>query len=428
MPTIALQNLGCSKNTIDGERILHRFSAAGYTVIDRFSEADIIVVNTCAFIREAKEEAIEAILESAAWKINGRCRELLVTGCFSERYKNEAEKLIPEVDAWVGVHEWEDVLSRRLGAEKVPGFRRELTQPIATQYLKIAEGCSHGCAFCAIPNIRGPYRSRPQTEIIDEAHWLQEQGVRELILVAQDTSFYGKDRKGGGTLADLIEALLAATEFPWIRLMYLHPNYVDDRLIGLFASEKRLCPYFDMPLQHAADPVLAAMGRLPLSEGIRERIGRIRAAVPEAAIRSSMIIGFPGETAHHFRELERFVEEVRFDRLGVFPFSPEEGTRAFSLTGRPRSPTVMRRCETIMAIQREISREKLAGRVGSQMAVLVEGASQDPAFPFRGRTRFDAPEVDGTVFIAGNGCNAGSYASVRIVKASDHDLFGELIG
>jgi ribosomal protein S12 methylthiotransferase len=426
MPTIALHNLGCSKNTIDGERILHRFRSAGYTVIGAFAEADIIVVNTCAFIREAKEEAIEVILESAAWKKKGRCRELLVTGCFSERYKKEARALIPEVDAWVGVHEWEEVLATRLGGEAPPTFERELLQPIATQHVKIAEGCSHACAFCVIPHIRGPYRSRPQAEIIGEARWLEERGVRELILVAQDTSFYGKDRAGNGTLADLIEALLKSSGFPWIRLMYLHPDHVDNRLIELFASEARLCPYFDMPVQHAADNVLSAMGRLPLSAGIRERIAAIRAAVPAAAIRSSLIIGFPGERAKEFDELERFVEETRFDRLGVFPFSPEEGTRAYSLTGRPRSTTVMRRCEAIMAIQRDISREKLAGRVGSDLEVLIEGASPDRAFPFRGRTRFDAPEVDGAVFVAPGVCSPGSFRKIRIVNASDHDLFGEI--
>jgi len=427
MPTVALQNLGCSKNTIDGERILHRFSSAGYTVIDDFARADTIVVNTCAFIREAKEEAIEAILESAAWKKNGRCRELLVTGCFPERYKKKAERLIPEVDAWVGVHEWEEALSGRLGAPSRPTFTRELSQPIATQYLKIAEGCSHACAFCAIPRIRGPYRSRRVKDILDEARWLEEQGVRELILVAQDTTFYGRDRRGSEKLAELIESLIADTGFHWIRLMYLHPAHVDDRLLALFASEKRLCPYFDMPLQHAADPVLKAMGRSPLSEGIRERIAAIRTVAPEAAIRSTLIIGFPGETEKYFEELERFVEEIRFDRLGVFPFSPEEGTKAFSLPARPRSSTVMRRCEAIMAIQREISREKLSLRVGSRMEVLIEGPSKDPAFPLRGRTRFDAPEVDGIAFVAPSGCRAGSFQRILIVKASDHDLFGEIV-
>ncbi len=427
MFTVALQNLGCSKNTIDGERILHRFSRAGYTVTDDFAGADTIVVNTCAFIREAKEEAIEAILESASWKKNGRCGELLVTGCFAERYKKEAGRLIPEVDAWIGVHEWEEVLSERLGVRSQQTFKRELSRPVATQHLKIAEGCSHACAFCAIPQIRGPYRSRRLEDIIAEACWLEDQGARELILVAQDTSFYGNDRGGEERLADLIEALLAITSFPWIRLMYLHPNQVDARLLALFASEKRLCPYFDLPLQHAADPVLKAMGRMPLSGGMRELIAALREAVPEAAIRSAMIIGFPGETAEYFKELERFVEEIRFDRLGVFPFSPEEGTKAFSLPRRPRSPTVMRRCEAIMAIQREISREKLAGRVGSRMEVLIEGPSKDPAFPLCGRTRYDAPEVDGTVFVASSDRRAGSFQQVMIVDASDHDLFGEIV-
>lgn len=424
MPLVALHNLGCSKNTIDGERILSLFKAAGYSVTADFAEAEVIVVNTCAFIREAQEEAIETILESASWKKNGRCRRLLVAGCLSERYRRRMKRLFPEVDAWVGVSDWEELLRRELAAPAVPVFRRELQEPIATQFLKIAEGCSHACAFCVIPQIRGPYRSRPLQEIVEEAKWLEERAVRELILVAQDTSFYGRD--AGTSLTALLEALLAETGFPWIRLMYLHPKQVDDRLLRLIASEKRLCPYFDLPLQHAADPLLSAMGRSPLSKGMRALIEKIRGTVPGAVIRTTFILGFPGETEDHFNELLAFVEEIRFDRLGVFPYSPEEGTRAFSLRGRPRPPTVARRCETLMVLQSAISREKLAARDGSVLEVIVEGRSTHDEFPFAGRTRFDAPEVDGMVLLADSDLAPGSIVPVRITGSSDHDLFGEV--
>lgn len=423
MPTFALQNLGCSKNQIDGERIAHLFRTAGYEVVPEFDKADVIVVNTCAFIREAQEEAIEAILESASFKNNGRCRKLIVSGCFSEAYRGSAARKFPEVDLWAGVHDWEKLLKHELNTTSISPFKRELSVPAATQYLKIAEGCSHACSYCVIPRLRGRYRSRPPLDIIKEAQWLESQGVKELILVAQDTSFYGRDI--GSCLPELCEKLLEATSFPWVRLMYLHPANVGEKLLRLFASEKRVCPYFDMPLQHIADPILKAMYRSPLSKGIRQIIDRIRARVPGAALRSTFILGFPGETQGHFRELVRFVEETRFERLGVFPWSPEEGTRAHSLPCRPRQSTAAGRCETLMLLQRDISRELLEKKTGSAMEVIVEGTSEDPSFGFQGRSRFDAPEIDGTVFLKGTNCIPGSIVKVKITSASDYDLFGE---
>ncbi|MGA2506512.1 MAG: 30S ribosomal protein S12 methylthiotransferase RimO [Chitinispirillaceae bacterium] len=425
MPTVALQNLGCSKNMIDGERIAHLFCAAGYKVVLEFAKADVIVVNTCAFIREAQEEAVEAILEFAALKKDGRCRRLIVSGCFSERYRDKVTKLFPEVDLWVGVHDWEQLLARQLNPASLSPFKRELAEPIATQYLKIAEGCSHSCTYCVIPRLRGKYRSRPVRDIINEAKWLEEKGVRELIIVAQDTSFYGKDI--GTSLVKLLEKLLKTTSFPWLRLMYLHPAHVDDALLRLFASEKRLCSYFDMPLQHIADPVLKAMNRSPLSKGLRSLIAKIRKVVPDAGLRSTFILGFPGETDSHFKDLLRFVEEIKFDRLGVFPWSPEEGTRAAGMPHRPRSSTVDVRCETLMLIQRDISRKALSRRVGSIMEAIVEGPSENRSYSFRGRTRFDAPEIDGNVFIKNHRCIPGTITKVKITGSGDYDLIGEPI-
>jgi ribosomal protein S12 methylthiotransferase len=421
MPDVALQNLGCAKNQIDGERILSLFRQAGYTVTDDSALADIIVVNTCAFIRDAQEEAIEAILNLAACKKQGRCRMLIVSGCFSERYRDEVKMKFPEVDLWTGVHDWETVLSRELRVSAVSGFERELKPPLHVQYLKIAEGCSHGCAYCAIPHIRGPFKSRPLADILAEAQWLEERGVRELILVAQDSSFYGRD--SGTSLCRLLESLLAATAFPWLRLMYLHPAYVGDDLLRLFATEKRLCPYFDIPLQHIADPILIAMNRRPLSDAIRLLLDQIRETVPDAGLRTTFILGFPGETNRDFRQLVRFVEEIRFDKLGVFPYSPEQGTRAFSLKPRPCDSTAARRCEEIMTVQREISAAKLASRIGSSVEVIVDGPSDDPGFLSVSRTRIDAPEVDGKVFIKEN-IAPGTITKVTITGASDYDLFG----
>jgi ribosomal protein S12 methylthiotransferase len=425
MPTVALHNLGCSKNQIDGERIAHLFRTAGYRPVQDFSKADAIVVNTCAFIREAQEEAVEAILESAAFKKGGRCRKLIVSGCFSERYRERVTALFPEVDLWVGVHDWEKLLAQQFHPAPFSPFKREIAEPAAAQYLKIAEGCSHACSYCVIPAIRGEFRSRPVADILKEAQWLEAKGVRELILVAQDTSFYGRDIGSG--LVALLEKLLAATAFPWIRLMYLHPAHVDGALLRLFAHEKRLCPYFDMPLQHIADPVLRAMNRSPLSKGIRLLLEKVRTAVPEAALRSTFLLGFPGETEAHFKELLRFVEEVKFDRLGTFPWSPEEGTPACGLPRRPKPPTAARRCEELMLLQREISRNLLERKIGSVAEVIIDGPSEDPSFAFQGRTRFDAPEVDGRVFIKGCKCVPGSIVDVKIIGSSDYDLFGELI-
>jgi|WetSurMetagenome_2_1015567.scaffolds.fasta_scaffold00072_47 ribosomal protein S12 methylthiotransferase len=433
MRTVALCNLGCSKNRIDGERILARFRASGHAPVTDFSRADTILVNTCAFIKTAKQEAIEAILHAARFKKSGRCTALVVAGCFSERFRNEAHVHFPEVDAWLGVHDWPALLGSLLGARRTaPG--RVLFPPRATQYLKIAEGCSRRCGFCAIPAIRGPFKSRTERDVVAEARWLYSRGVKECILVSQDTTSYGRDR--GGSLAGLLKLLLAKTDFPWIRLMYLHPQSVSGELLSLFANEKRLLPYFDIPLQHISDDILRSMNRRPLSNGVRKLIAEIRAVVPGAALRTTFIAGYPGETARHFRELLDFVEETGFDRLGVFPFSPEEGTPAFSLPGRPAEKTAQDRCERIMALQRVISAKRCASLVGKTVEVIVDGSAPKDAlssFPknspaafsapaLAGRTIWDAPEVDGTVLLPARSAKVGAIVKARVVSSSDYDL------
>lgn len=423
MLKIALQNLGCSKNQIDGERILHLFHSADFEFTDNFSQADVIVVNTCAFIREAQEEAIESILEAAQFKQNGRCRNLIVSGCFSERFRASVKDRFPEVDLWTGVNDWPEILSSYLKTKATLSFHRELSEPLATQYLKIADGCSHGCTFCVIPSIRGPFKSRTIDSIVEEALWLSEKGVKELILVAQDTSFYGKDF--GSSLLKLLETILRKTDFPWIRMMYLHPKFVDNSLLSLISSEKRLCPYFDIPLQHISESILRSMNRTPLTSEIYELIERIRNIVPGAAIRSSFIIGFPGETESDFKRLQNFIEFARLDKLGVFPYSPEDGTKAAAMKPRPRTSTVQRRCEQLMLQQREISREILESKIGNEIEVIIEDVAEDPDFNFEARSRLDAPEIDGKVLITSGSFEPGTFSKVKIIGTGDYDLFAD---
>lgn len=435
MRTVALLNLGCSKNQIDGERMLARLCASGHTAVSDFSRANTILVNTCAFIKEARQEAIEAILTMARFKKSGVCATLAVAGCFSERFRNQARVHFPEVDAWLGVHDWPAVLASSFGAHRKAPAGRVLFPPRATQYLKIAEGCSRQCSFCAIPAIRGPYKSRAEKDIICEARWLFSRGVKECILVSQDTTSYGCDR--GGSLVRLLKHFLAETEFPWIRLMYLHPQLVSDELLYLFAQEKRLLPYFDVPLQHISDDILRSMNRRPLSKGVRALIRSIRTAMSDAAIRTTFIAGYPGETERQFRELLDFVEETRFERLGVFPFSPEEGTRAFSLPKRPLNRTALFRCERIMSLQRGISAARCASLVGKTLDIIVDGPAQEHGVAvlhgspgvakkkraaLEGRTVWDAPEVDGTVLLPRGNARIGSIVPVKIISASDYDL------
>lgn len=422
MRYVSLYNLGCSKNLIDGERILDLAQRAGYCVSDDPYSADIIIVNTCAFIREAQEEAIETILVAAEAKAK-RPAKLVVSGCFSERFRSEVSRKFPEVDLWVGVHDWENLLGTFLHATPSP-FERILCEKGATQHLKIADGCSHGCSFCVIPSIRGPFKSRTPEEILTEAAWLEKQGVRELILVAQDSSFYGRDI--GTTLVCLLEKLLAATSIPWLRLMYLYPKFVDRELLNLIATEKRICSYFDIPLQHISDSLLRSMNRRPDAAAIRDLIVTIRQTVPDAAIRSAFITGYPGETETHFKELMRFIEWAQFDKLGVFPYSPEDGTVAARLNKRPRNSTALRRCETIMLAQRDISREINEKRIGSRMDIIVDRLAEDPDFNFEGRSRFDAPEVDGKVLLRNGSLEPGSIITAKIIGASDYDLIAEV--
>ncbi|MDD5674686.1 MAG: 30S ribosomal protein S12 methylthiotransferase RimO [Chitinivibrionales bacterium] len=423
MQTFALVNLGCSKNVVDGQRMMFRLRQAGYRQCENPSGARIIIVNTCAFIQQAQTEAIDTILAMARYKTEGRCRTLVVTGCFAQRFRAAAARRMPEVDLWCGVDDWANIFSAIFKTSADISWQRTLTESSRSQYLKIAEGCSHACSYCVIPSVRGIYSSRAPADILAEARWLYRRGVRECILVAQDTSWYGRDIKK--SLAGLLKLLLKETSFPWIRLMYLHPAHLDDSLLRLIAAEPRLCSYFDIPVQHCSDEILRAMRRKPGKEALLKLFDRIRSIVPDAVLRTSLITGFPGETGSHFKELLAFCDRVRFDKLGVFPFSPEEGTPAARLKGRPRNATAVQRAETLLERQRAVSAEILRKKIGTTLQVFCEGPSGNKEFPLQGRTYGDAPEVDGALFVRGAPKKPGAFIAARIIDASDYDLFAE---
>lgn len=441
--SVSVVNLGCPKNQVDAEVMLGQLTAAGYRIADRPEQAEVIVVNTCGFIQDAKEESIQAVLEAASLKKTGHCRALVVSGCLSQRYPRELPRLLPEADAFIGTGEFPRIaeivgatldqsnrervhITGRTALMTATLPRRRLT-PAHVAYLKIAEGCDHACRFCAIPAIRGPMQSRQQADILAEARDLVADGVREIVLVSQDTTSYGADRGEPRGLPTLLRGLLEIPGLRWIRLHYLYPTRITPEVIALLAGEPRLCRYVDLPLQHADTTVLKGMGRGGSVDGFRRLIGRIRRAAPDAIVRTSFITGFPGETAVQFAVLLRFVKEMRFDRVGVFRYSDEEGTAAATLGPKvPRRVAEARRAR-LMAVQELIAEEKGRACIGTIQEVLVDGPA--PGFPGVqcGRTAGHAPEVDGTVFLRGPEVPPGTFVRVRIQEAFQHDLAGEIL-
>lgn len=440
---VSVVNLGCPKNQVDAEVMLGQLAAAGYTIAASPAQADVVVVNTCSFVQDAKEESIQTVLEATRLKRTGRCRALLVSGCLAQRYGRELPALLPEVDGFVGTGEFpriaeivRSVLPGRQGTRSwVTGHtalttadlpRRRLS-PGHIAYLKIADGCDHRCRFCAIPAIRGPLRSRPRSDVVAEARQLAADGVREIVLVSQDTTAYGVDREEPRRLVALLEDLLAIPSLAWIRLHYLYPTRITPDLIALMATQPRLCRYLDMPLQHADAGVLKAMGRGGGPDAYRRLLGRVRRAVPGLVVRTSFITGFPGETAAQFGVLRRFVAEMRFDRVGVFRYSDEEGTAAAALRPKvPRRVAEARRAR-LMAIQAQIAEAKGRALVGSVQEVMVDGpAAEFPGIQC-GRTAGHAPEVDGTVYLQGPQVAPGTFVQARIQEAFEHDLSGEIL-
>jgi ribosomal protein S12 methylthiotransferase len=436
--TVSLVSLGCPKNLVDSEVILGLLSKAGYSLTSRPSEAQIIIVNTCSFIQDASREAIETILDLARYKEKGTCRLLVVSGCLPQRYGRSLEEEFPEVDLFVGTGDFQnlpEILSKNQKAksflskptflydEKTP---RILSTPSFYAYLKIAEGCSNLCTFCTVPKIRGGYRSRGIRSVLEEARRLADQGVREIILIAQDTTAYGRDLHDGTNLEKLLKGLIRVEGLRWIRMLYSFPNpdYFTEGLLKLMAHEEKICLYLDLPIQHIDDEILKRMGRRSGSQEIYSFLEKIRTALPEVSLRTSLIVGFPGETERHFRALLDFVEKVQFDHLGAFKYSAEEETPASRLAGSVPESVKEERLGLLMGLQKRISLKKYRAMVGRRMEVLVEGQDRQRRL-LRGRLKTQAPEIDGSVFLKGK-AKPGDWVEARITKALPYDLIGQI--
>lgn len=430
MKKINVITLGCSKNTVDSEHLMAQLAAAGYELehdSDR-GDADVVVINTCGFIGDAKKESIDTILAAVRAKEEGLIERLFVVGCLSERYADELREEIPEVDEYFGVNDWADIVAALGGQHRAElATERVLTTPTHYAYLKISEGCNWLCGYCAIPLIRGKHISVPMETILEEARRLAERGVKELMVIAQDTTYYGIDLYGRRRLADLLSELCRIEGIEWIRLHYAYPAAFPEDVIEVMAREPKICKYLDIPFQHISDKMLSAMKRRHTKAEVMELIERLRRQIPDIALRTTLLVGYPGETLEDVAELEEFVREVRFDRLGVFPYSEEEGTySATELTDDVSEEEKERRAARIMQIQEQISLENNLSRVGRVMRVIVDSRQGDY---YVARSEYDSPEVDQEILIP---CELrqlrrGCFYDVRITGAEDYDLFGEVI-
>ncbi len=437
MKTVCLVSLGCPKNLVDSEVILGILSNSGYSITTEPSQADILIANTCSFIEEATKEAIETILKLAHYKKAGRCKLLIVSGCLPQRYGRLLEKELPEVDLFVGTGVFQrlpKLISQKrrkksfitastfLYNDKTP---RLVSTPPFTAYIKIAEGCSKSCTFCTVPKIKGPYQSRSLRSVINEAKRLADQGVKELILIAQDTTAYGEDLSDGTNLTKLLKNLTKIDPLHWIRILYSYPKieYFNDELLEMIANDDKICPYIDIPIQHIDDRILRLMGRRSKEYEIRRLIERIKTFIPEVSLRTSLIVGFPGERDEEFNKLMDFLSEIRFDHVGVFKYSPEKETPAYRLHNHVEEDVKEERYRAIMELQREISFKKYQSMVGKRLEVLVERSEQGKAKI--GRLKTQSPDIDGCVFLEGN-ASAGDFVIVEITKSLPYDLFGRI--
>ena len=439
-------SLGCDKNLVDSEVMLGLLEKRGYSMTDDEAEADIIIVNTCCFIGDAKEESVNTILDMSEYKKQGSCKALIVTGCMAQRYKKEIQEEIPEVDAILGTTSYEEigkVLTLLFGEEKekkeehISCFhdlkelpetakKRVMTTGGHYAFLKIAEGCDKRCSYCIIPYLRGPYRSVPMEQLLAEARELAENGVRELILVAQETTLYGKDLYGEKTLPKLLHELAQIPGIYWIRIQYCYPEEITDELIQTIKTEEKVCHYLDIPIQHASDRILKRMGRRTHKAELKERIGALRREIPDIALRTTFICGFPGETEEDHEELMEFVDEMEFERVGVFTYSAEEDTPAYSYPDQIPEEVKEERRADVMELQQEIAFEHCENMVGKVLDVMIEGkVADEPAYV--GRTYMDAPNVDGLIFVnADEMLMSGDFVRVKVTGANEYDLIGEV--
>jgi ribosomal protein S12 methylthiotransferase len=435
----AVVSLGCSKNLIDSEVMVQSILDDNYEITDDARVADIIIVNTCGFIEDAKQESIDTILEMSGYKDTGKCKVLIASGCMAERYREELMKELPELDAVVGTGDYKDitdVIQRALQGEKVIRYGhqelvdisklpRKISTFGASAYLKIAEGCDNKCSYCIIPTLRGRYRSRRLEDILEEARELSANGIKELNIIAQDTTRYGIDLYGKYRLSELLKELAAIEGIKWIRLLYSYPDEFNDELINTIVKEEKICKYLDIPIQHASNRILRKMARRSSREKILELIDKLRLSIPDVVLRTTLIVGFPGETDKDFEELYDFVSEVKFNRLGVFAYSREENTPAHDMPNQVDESVKQERLEKIMLLQKKISRENNKKLVGRTLKVLIEGISHGEYF---GRSYMDAPEIDGKVYFKSDkDLIPGDFCSVIVKKAYEYDLMGEKI-
>jgi ribosomal protein S12 methylthiotransferase len=441
---VYLLSLGCPKNLVDAEVMSASLFEGGFRITPREKDAEVVIVNTCAFIRPAREESVYEVLRLAGLKRRGKCRYLIVTGCLPQRYGRSLFQQLPEVDLFLGPDEVPRITGHLNALLSQPSLKRKvytprplflmtaehprhLSTPPHTAYLKIADGCSNRCAYCVIPAIRGRFRSRPMEDVLREAGTLAGRGVKEVVLVAQDTTAYGRDLKGKPTLAELLTRLAGIEEFRWIRVLYTYPANLTTDLLETIAREDRICKYLDVPVQHIDDEILAAMNRRGNSKLLRGKIQLARAIVPGIALRTSLIVGFPGETRGKFEKLLRFVEEIRFEHLGVFIYSREEGTRAFGYPSQISEKLKKARRDTLMKTQAFISAEINRSRTGTFCDVLIEGRSENKSFPFIGRTMGQTADIDGVTFVRARAARVGDMLSCRIVSTDVYDLFAKRI-
>lgn len=431
MKRIGLISLGCPKNLVDSEIMLGLVEKDGYKIVQDLREADIIIVNTCAFIEDAKREAIDTILEAAQYK-KKNCKKLIVTGCLPQRYKDDLNKLLPEVDLFVGTGEYHKIVGLLNDSTIVRSYDstpqyihnsntpRKIATPKHSTYIKIAEGCFHGCSFCIIPKLRGKFRSRTVEDIVKEAEALIKNGAKELNLIAQDTTSYGRDLKDGSTLAGLVKRLDRIDGDFWLRIMYAYPTSFSDKLIDVVADSQKICHYFDIPIQHISDAILSQMKRRERNDDIIKLVEKLKEKIPDVVLRTSLIVGFPGETTKDFNLLLKFVEKGYFNHVGVFTYSEEEGTLAAKLKGKIKGSVKEGRRDSLMAAQMEVSKRLNKGLVGRTIKLLAEDKKW-------GRFYGQAPDVDGIIKIRSGDLKTGKFVAVKIANASEYDLVGAIV-
>lgn len=442
---IALVSLGCAKNQVDSEVILGDLARNGFEITDNNFEADAIIINTCGFIEEAKEESIETIFQMAKFKERGKCKLLVVAGCLSQRYQKVLEEEIPEIDLLLGTEQWDKIgkfLTKAFEGEYVePDFSRrddlyshenkrhpiDLSGYKGSAYIKIAEGCDNYCSYCAIPLIRGGYRSRTIDSIKEEAKNLaNEHGVKEINLIAQETTRFGLDLYGKNMLGELLKELICISGLQWVRFLYAHPLRVDMDTIELTAREVKICPYFDLPIQHVSDRILRRMNRIGSKEEIKELIANIREKIPGVVIRTSLMVGFPGEREKDFEELLSFMEEIEFDQAGIFKYSMEENTNAAQLDEQVSQEIKDERFIKATRLQQEITKKKRSNWLGKEFTVLIDSVLEEEEGSYLGRTKYQAPEIDGSVIIPNASVKEGNFTRVRINQILENDLIGEI--